>query len=71
MIYITTFIFILLVILGLPTDDTDKSFLKRSGMTLYIDYRTGLQYLANDGLFTKGSLIPRLDENGNHMRIKQ
>lgn len=48
-----------------PMDDTDKSYFKRSGLVLYTDNKTGLQYI-KPGLF--GSMTPRLDENGNHMR---
>lgn len=48
-------------------DDTDSSFFKKSGMSLHTDYKTGLQYLSSGFL---GSLTPRLDENGEHMRVK-
>lgn len=48
-----------------PFDDTDHSDRRlRSGLSLYVDYRTGCQYIAGS-LF--GSLTPRLDRNGNHM----
>lgn len=62
----------LLIISFFQTDDTDKSLFKRSGMVLYTDYKTGLQYLGTgSGLFTRGNLIPRLDENGKHMKVEQ
>lgn len=51
-------------ILGVPRDDTDSPN-KRSGMGLYTDHKTGLQYL-RAGWF--GGLTPRLDANGKHMR---
>ena len=47
-------------------DDTDnrKTF-DRSGLSLYIDHSTGLHYILA-GLF--GSIIPRLDKDGNHIK---
>ncbi len=54
-----------LIILFLSPDDTDKGWFSRSGMSLYTDNKTGLQYI-KAGFGT--CLIPRLDENGNHMR---
>ena len=48
------------------TDSTDKSRFKRSSMSLYTDYGTGLQYLKG-GLF--GDMTPRLDLHGRHMFI--
>ena len=54
---------------GIKYDSTDSSKLeKRSGLSLYTDYGTGLQYIKG-GLF--GDIIPRLDENGTHMNIKE
>lgn len=48
-------------------DDTDSvNTRKRSGLTLYTDYGTGLQYIRG-GMF--GQMIPRLDSEGNHMRV--
>lgn len=47
-------------------DDSDKSFFKRSGMSVYTDYKTGLQYVKG-GFF--GGTTPRLDENGKQVRI--
>lgn len=63
-------IFIVIVVareaFKLGYDDTDsKEKGERSGMTLYIDYRTGLHYIKG-GLF--GTMIPRLDENGKQIR---
>ena len=43
-----------------PTDDTDASSTRRSGMSLKTDYGTGCQYLQS----THGNLTPRLDVNG-------
>lgn len=43
-----------------PTDDSDLSAAKRSGMRIRIDYLTGCQYLES----TKGSFTPRLDKTG-------
>jgi hypothetical protein len=49
-------------------DDTDNATTKeRSGLILYTDYGTGLQYIGG-GLF--GDIIPRLDANGKHVNIK-
>jgi hypothetical protein len=49
-------------------DDTDNTTTKeRSGLRLYTDYGTGLQYIGG-GLF--GGITPRLDANGKHMNIK-
>lgn len=45
------------------TDDSDKSFWTRSGMIVYTDYKTGLQYLS-----TGKTLTPRLNKDGSHMR---
>lgn len=70
-VYIFIGIFLLLILLpSLKTDDSDKSFFTRSGMVLYTDYKTGLQYFSTGGLFGK-QLIPRLDENGKHMKVGQ
>lgn len=46
-------------------DDTDKSVFNRSGLRLYTDQKTKLQYI---GAGWNGQLIPRLDENGKHMK---
>ena len=50
-----------------PTDDTDKSRWNRSGLSLYTDHKTGLQYIKG-GLF--GDLTPRLDADGKHMKAE-
>lgn len=69
MAYFFIGIILVTIITGFKTDDTDKSFWERSGMTLYIDHKTGLQYLSSPaGLFRSPALIPRLDENGKHMK---
>lgn len=49
---------------GLITDDSDKDFWHRSGLQINTDYKTGYQYLSKFG-----GLTPRLDANGNHMKI--
>ena len=48
-------------------DDTDSANTrKRSGLSLYTDYGTGLQYIKG-GMF--GTMIPRLDGEGKHMIV--
>jgi hypothetical protein len=45
-------------------DDTDdKVNKKRSGLTVYTDYKTGLQYLKSGN-----AMFPRFDKNGNQLR---
>lgn len=63
---IFTVLFFSLVISAILKDDSDKNFFTRSGMSVYTDYKTGLQYLGG----SKGGIIPRLDENGKHIKIK-
>ncbi len=47
-----------------PKDDTDPpGFWGRSGLTLYVDHRTGCHYLSR----FLGDLTPRLDAKGAHM----
>ena len=46
-----------------PTDSTDGSWSKRSGISLHIDHETGCHYLGT--LF--GALTPRLDRDGEHI----
>jgi len=49
-------------------DDTDDYVNKRrSGLILYTDHRTGLQYVG--GIF--GGVTPRVDINGEQMRIQK
>jgi hypothetical protein len=49
-------------------NSTDNITVKeRSGLILYTDHGTGLQYISG-GLF--GNITPRLDANGKHMNIK-
>lgn len=50
-----------------PTDDSDKSFFKRSGLAVHTDYKTGLQYLRAPW----GGVVPRLDKDGKHMRVEE
>lgn len=62
------FILVLMVVLNqldFGVDNTDKDGFNRSNMQLLTDYGTGLQYL-----YKGGALIPRLDKNGNQIRIK-
>jgi len=67
-------IFLAVLILGLifintrPTDATDKNRWTRSGLVLYTDYETGIQYVKG-GLL--GGLSPRLDKNGEIMLSKK
>lgn len=54
-------------------DDTDdvrpgQTFGVRSGLTIYTDYKTGVQYV-KCGLF--GSSTPRLDRNGKPIVTKE
>lgn len=44
---------------GLGLDDSDLSSSKRSGLVIYTDYKTGVQYVATQ----KGGLTVRVDEN--------
>lgn len=41
---------------GLGVDDTDASGWKRSGLRLYVDHKTGVQYVSNGR-----SLVVRVD----------
>lgn len=59
---------VIIVVRSLKTDDTDAGFFNRSGLSLYTDHKTGLQYVGS-GYF--GGTTPRLDENGNHMRVQK
>lgn len=55
-----------------PTDPTDKSWDKRSGMSHYVDHGTGCEYLSvENGFFGKGVLIKRLDAEGKHVCGKE
>lgn len=49
-------------------DSDDESKKIRSGMFVYTDHLTGLQYLSKPVF---GSLIPRLDRDGNHICVKE
>ena len=59
------FVYFIIGVFDYGTDDTDKDGFNRSNMELLTDYGTGLQYL-----YRNGALIPRVDKNGNHIRIK-
>lgn len=56
----------LYALLTTPTshDDSDPPN-GRSGVAVVTDAKTGMQYLKTSG----GGITPRLDENGNHMRV--
>jgi hypothetical protein len=46
-------------------DSTDKSRWNRSGMKIYTDHKTGVQYLSTGGgLFSSRFLTPRLSSDG-------
>lgn len=49
---------------GFKTDSTDNSRWNRSGLAIYTDAKTGLQYLSSSPF---GGLTPRLDVHGVHM----
>ena len=59
-------LFIGYICYGRDIDSTDKSRFTRSGLSLFTDYGTGLQYLRG-GFF--GTIIPRLDINGKQYNI--
>lgn len=63
-IFVLVFIFVFGSFL-IPPDDTDKGWFNRSGLSLYTDNKTGIQYIKGG---TFGDMIPRLDENGKQMR---
>ena len=44
-------------------DDTDGK--QRSGLIVYVDHKTGVQYVGNQ----MGGLTVRVDENGKPMRV--
>lgn len=48
---------------GLGPDDTDGK--NRSGLMLYVDNKTGVQYVGT----ALGGLTVRLDENGKPMKV--
>ncbi len=60
-------IYVLLFILT-PVDSTDKSWFNRSGMHLYTDHGTGVQYL-KAGMF--GGMTPRLDKDGKIITVER
>lgn len=61
------FMLILVVFIArcLPTDDSDRDADHRSGLNVYTDYKTGLQYLGKCGV-----LMPRLDADGKQVKIE-
>lgn len=64
-IFFWSFIFALVAQLFMPLDDSDKSRFNRSGLTIYEDHRTGVQYVKG-GFF--GGITPRLDSDGKVLR---
>lgn len=62
------FILVLLICIFWPgkKDDTDSDD-RRSGLVLYTDNKTGLQYIGNP----LGGITPRLDETGRHMKVEK
>ena len=56
-------LFIILVIIS-PKDTTDRSRLKRSGLRLYVDTKTGCHYIKG-GMF--GQMVPRLGADGKQI----
>lgn len=49
---------------GLKRDTTDDPTGQRSGLTVYTDHETKLQYLST----VMGGLTPRIDKHGRHMQ---
>lgn len=61
-------IFSILVSFLTPYDSTDdRANGRRSGMRLYIDHRTGCQYLSGGNLLGATGITPRLDKNGKQV----
>ena len=58
--YLIIILIILIIAKFMPYDSTDNKP-KRSGLSLYIDHKTGCHYV-KAGFF--GSITPRLDEKG-------
>lgn len=48
---------------GWGTDDSDLSGIRRSGVKVVTDYKTGLQYLESQ----HGGLVPRMAPDGSQM----
>jgi hypothetical protein len=65
---ILALIVILILLRRITRDDTDQPgwFGSVSGMALYTDHKTGLQYLGNP----LGGITPRLDAEGRHMKAE-
>lgn len=58
-------LFIVSTIVYTRKDDTDPK-VGRSGMRVFTDHKTGLQYLSNG--YVGGGLFPRFNADGSHMR---
>lgn len=74
-IYFLIFCFLIAIFVVQPSldnstvgfDDADSKELKeRSGFKVYTDFKYGWQYLVT----SDGNLIPRLNQNGKHVNIK-
>jgi len=65
---VLAFLILLILLRRLWRDDTDqRGWCKKvSGLMLYTDYGTGLQYLGNP----LGGITPRMDADGKHMRVE-
>ena len=50
---------------GVGLNDSDLNSRYRSGMQVYVDHKTGVQYLGVDG-----ALIVRVDKDGNIVTIR-
>jgi len=48
---------------SIGVESTDKDGWNRSGLIIYTDHKTGVQYLSTK----EGHLIPRVDLNGNYI----
>ena len=57
---------IIRVSFSLGLDDSDLSTTKRSGMAVYTDYKTGVQYMSTQF----GGLCVRVDENGKPLKAE-
>lgn len=64
-VFIVLFLILYHVFFSPSQDNSDKSYWNRSGLTIYTDNLTGLQYVKG-GMF--GSITPRLDESGNQIK---
>lgn len=59
---LSVLLFLSLLSVYSPTDDTDFGAWRRSGLQLFTDARTGCQYVARDG-----ALTPRMGADGKQV----